>query len=177
MYISPADRARTVAVVQLSVEVGGSVDLHHLKSFVAVAEELHFHRAAERLRVTQPSLSQHIRQLEKDLGTSLLVRTTRRVELTTAGQELLARARLILASVDDAVHATLQAALGKLGRLRVGFTGTSTYELLPATARIFRRDSPSVELVLKGEMVTPLQVDELLAGTLDVGFLVRGRTV
>lgn len=147
------------------------MDLHHLKSFVAVAEELHFHRAAERLRVTQPSLSQHIRQLEKDLGTSLLARTTRRVELTAAGQELLTRARLILAAVDDAVHATAQAALGKLGRLTVGFTGTSTYELLPAMARVFRQDSPCVESVLKGEMVTPLQVDELLAGTLDAGFL------
>lgn len=147
------------------------MDFHHLKSFVAVAEELHFHRAAERLRITQPSLSQHIRQLEKGLGTPLFVRTTRRVELTTAGQELLGRARLILAAVDDAAHATAQAALGKLGRLTVGFTGTSTYELLPAMARAFRHDSPHVELVLKGEMVTPLQVDALLAGTLDVGFL------
>jgi len=106
------------------------MDLHHLRSFVVVAEELHFHRAAERLRVTQPSLSQHVRQLEKDLGTPLLTRTIRRVELTTAGREFLARARLILAVVDDAVHATAQTAQGKVGRITVGFTGTSTYELL-----------------------------------------------
>ncbi|MEU0469394.1 LysR family transcriptional regulator [Amycolatopsis thermoflava] len=147
------------------------MDIHHLRSFVAVAEELHFHRAAERLHVTQPSLSQHVRQLEKDLKTTLLVRTTRRVELTAAGRELLARARLILAAIDDAVHATEQAALGKLGRLTVGFTGTTTYELLPTLAKMFRADSPRVELVLLGEMVTPVQVDALLAGSMDVGFL------
>lgn len=147
------------------------MDIHQLRSFVAVAEELHFSRAAERLQVTQPSLSQHIRQLEKQLKTELFVRTTRRVELTTPGMELLGRAKRILTAVDDATHATEQAAQGKLGRLSVGFTGTTTYELLPTMAKSFRAQCPDVELTLLGEMVTPLQVDALLAGTLDVGFL------
>lgn len=147
------------------------MDINQLRSFIVVAEELHFRRAAEQLHVAQPSLSQQIRQLEKDLKTALFVRSTRRVELTAAGRELLARARLIIAGMDEAVHAVEQAAQGKLGRLAVGFTGTSTYELLPTMAREFRAEAPRVELALLGEMITPSQVDALLAGTLDVGFL------
>src|SRR5690348_16376213 len=106
--------------------------LRHLQSFVAVSEELHFGRAADRLHMAQPPLSEHIRQLEAELGVTLLHRTTRRVELAPAGEVLLARAREILASVDHATEDTRRAARGELGRLAVGFTGSSTYALLPA---------------------------------------------
>ena len=145
--------------------------LRHLKSFVAVAEELHFGRAAERLHIAQPPLSAQIRQLEAELGVTLLHRTTRRVELAPAGEVLLARAREILASVDRATQDTQRAARGELGRLAVGFTGSSTYALLPTLAAALRSALPGVLLELHGELLTPAQVASLLDGTLDLGLL------
>ena len=145
--------------------------LRHLQSFVAVAEELHFGRAAERLHMAQPPLSEQIRQLEAELGVTLLRRTTRRVELAPAGEVLLARAREILASVDRATQDTQRAARGELGRLAVGFTGSSTYALLPALAAALRSALPGVLLELHGELLTPAQVASLLDGTLDLGLL------
>jgi DNA-binding transcriptional LysR family regulator len=145
--------------------------LRHLQSFVAVAEELHFGRAAERLHMAQPPLSEQIRQLEAELGVTLLHRTTRRVELAPAGEVLLARAREILASVDRATQDTQRAARGELGRLAVGFTGSSTYALLPALAAALRSALPGVLLELHGELLTPAQVASLLDGTLDLGLL------
>jgi DNA-binding transcriptional LysR family regulator len=145
--------------------------LRHLQSFVAVAEELHFGRAADRLHMAQPPLSEHIRQLEAELGVTLLHRTTRRVELAPAGEVLLARAREILASVDHATEDTRRAARGELGRLAVGFTGSSTYALLPALAAAWRSGLPGVVLDLHGELLTPAQIDRLLDRTLDLGLL------
>lgn len=145
--------------------------LRHLQYFVAVAEELHFGRAADRLHMAQPPLSAQIRQLEAELGVTLLHRTTRRVELAPAGEVLLARAREILASVDRATQDTQRAARGELGRLAVGFTGSSTYALLPTLAAALRSALPGVLLDLHGELLTPAQVAGLLDGTLDLGLL------
>ena len=145
--------------------------LRHLQYFVAVAEELHFGRAADRLHMAQPPLSAQIRQLEAELGVTLLHRTTRRVELAPAGEVLLARAREILASVDRATQDTQRAARGELGRLAVGFTGSSTYALLPGLAAALRSALPGVLLDLHGELLTPVQVSSLLDGTLDLGLL------
>jgi DNA-binding transcriptional LysR family regulator len=145
--------------------------LRHLQYFVAVAEELHFGRAAERLHMAQPPLSAQIRQLEAELGVTLLHRTTRRVELAPAGEVLLARAREILASVDRATQDTQRATRGELGRLAVGFTGSSTYALLPTLAAALRSALPGVLLDLHGEQLTPAQVAGLLEGTLDLGLL------
>lgn len=145
--------------------------LRHLQCFVAVAEELHFGRAAERLHMAQPPLSAQIRQLEAELGVTLLHRTTRRVELAPAGEVLLARAREILASVERATQDTQRATRGELGRLAVGFTGSSTYALLPTLAAALRSALPGVLLDLHGELLTPAQVAGLLDGTLDLGLL------
>jgi DNA-binding transcriptional LysR family regulator len=147
------------------------VELRHLRSFVAVAEERHFGRAAERLHMAQPPLSQQIRRLEAQLGVTLLHRTTRSVDLAPAGEVLLVRAREILAAVDRATEDTLRAARGEFGRLAVGFTGSATYALLPQVAAALRGALPGVVLDLRGEMLTPAQVDGLLAGTLDLGLL------
>src|SRR6478752_9278053 len=102
------------------------MELRHLRYFRAVAEELHFGRAAERLHIAQPPLSQQIRQLERELGVTLLTRSTRNVELTPAGREFLGRTVEILAAVDDAVEQARRIADGAEGRLVIGCVGSAT---------------------------------------------------
>jgi len=147
------------------------MELRHLRYFLAVAEERHFGRAAERLHMAQPPLSQQIRQLEAEVGAQLLERTTRKVDLTPAGVLFMERARSILKAADAAATDAVRAASGELGRLSIGFTGSATYELLPAVAKVAREELPDVALELHGEMLTPAQVSGLLEGSLDVGFL------
>jgi DNA-binding transcriptional LysR family regulator len=120
------------------------VELRHLRYFVAVAEERHFGRAAERLHIAQPPLSLQIKQLEADLGVQLLIRSTRKAELTSAGARYLERARAILASVDTAGAEASGVAGGAIGRLASGFTGSATYQLLPRLARVLREDFPGM---------------------------------
>jgi DNA-binding transcriptional LysR family regulator len=147
------------------------MELRHLRYFLAVAEERHFGRAAERLHMAQPPLSQQIRRLEAELGVELLHRTTRRVELSPAGEVLLERARGILDAADAAAEDCRRAAAGEIGRLSVGFTGSTTYALLPSVATALREALPGVELELHGELITPAQVEGLLEGRLDLGLL------
>ncbi|MFD9741844.1 LysR substrate-binding domain-containing protein [Umezawaea sp. NPDC059074] len=147
------------------------MELRHLRYFVAVAEECHFGRAADRLHIAQPPLSQQIRQLEAELGVRLLTRTTRKVELTPAGERYLERARAVLATVDAAGEEAARIAAGEIGRLAIGFTGSATYELLPTLVRVLRDDFPGLDLDLKCEMLTREQVSALLDHTLDLGFL------
>jgi DNA-binding transcriptional LysR family regulator len=147
------------------------MELRHIRYFVAVAEECHFGRAAERLRIAQPPLSQQIKQLETELGVQLLTRSTRQVELTPAGARFLERARGILAAVDAAADEAGRVAAGLVGKLAIGFTGSATYELLPTVARALREEFPGIELELKGEMLTPRQVEALHDRSLDIGFL------
>ena len=147
------------------------MELRHLRYFLAVAEERHFGRAAERLHIAQPPLSQQIRRFEAELGEPLFYRTTRRVELAPAGEALLERAPAILAAVDTAIEEARRAARGEYGRLAIGFTGSSTYAMLPALAAAMRDELPGVVLDLQGELLTPAQVARLLDGTLDLGLL------
>ena len=147
------------------------MELRHLRYFVVVAEECHFGRAAERLHIAQPPLSQTIKQLESDLKVPLFVRTTRHVELTPAGERYLERARAILASVDAAGEEAVRVAAGELGRVAIGFTGSATYDLLPRLAQVLHADFPGIHLDLKCEMLTPSQVSGLLDKSLDLGFL------
>lgn len=142
-----------------------------MRYFVAVAEEKNFTRAAERLMIAQSPLSQQIKKLEHELGVELFVRTTRSVELTHAGSVFYDRARLLLARSDEAIADAKKAAEGQLGRLSLGFTGTATYELLPALVRAFQDRNPDVQLDLHSEMLTPSQVEGLLEGRIDVGVL------
>lgn len=149
------------------------MELRHLRYFVAVAEQRHFGRAAERLHMAQPPLSQQIRQLEAELGVTLFTRTTRRVDLTPAGTAYLERARAILAAVDDAAQEAARIAAGRTGRLMVGCVGSATYSLLPALARALRSELPDVDFGFRGEMLSPEQADGLRDGSLDLGLLRR----
>jgi DNA-binding transcriptional LysR family regulator len=147
------------------------MDLRHLRYFVAVAEELHFGRAAERLTMAQPPLSQAIRRLESELGVDLLHRTTRRVDLTDAGRAYLARAKRILGEVDEAAHEARRVAAGAVGHLALGCVGSATYSLLPALSRGLRRELPGVDFSFRGEMLVPDQAAALRSGEIDVALL------
>jgi DNA-binding transcriptional LysR family regulator len=147
------------------------MELRHLRYFRAVAEELHFGRAADRLHIAQPPLSQQIRQLERELGVTLLVRSTRRVELTPAGQAYLRRAVAILDAVKDAGEQAQRIAAGVEGRLAIGCVGSATYSLLPRLVRALRESLPGVEVSVRGEMLAPAQIAALLAGEIDLALL------
>jgi DNA-binding transcriptional LysR family regulator len=125
------------------------MELRHLRYFVAVAEELHFGRAALRLHMAQPPLSQQIQQLEAEMAVKLFERTNRRVELTPAGQVFLQEARSILDSVEGAVTRAQRASRGEQGWFGVGFVGSANYDVLPTILRLFRERYPEVELVLQ----------------------------
>src|SRR6185369_895952 len=140
-----------------------ALPLDLLPYFVAVAEELHFGVAAARLRMTQPPLSQRIRQLETSLQVSLFTRTTRSVRLTVAGQVLLARAKLLLSAAEEAAQATGRAARGQVGTLRLGFTSSSAYKILPLALSRFTRTYPDVALDLR-ERVSPTLMEDLVSG-------------
>jgi DNA-binding transcriptional LysR family regulator len=146
------------------------MELRHLRYFVAVAEELHFGRAAQRLFIAQPSLSIQIRALESAVGAPLLARTNRRVQLTAAGRVFLEGARRTLAEVDRAVYDAQRAQRGEIGQLSVGFVGSAAYEVLPRLLRAFRSAYPEVELRLQS-MTTKEQLAALAERRLDVGLL------
>jgi DNA-binding transcriptional LysR family regulator len=145
-------------------------DLRLLRYFVAVAEELHFGRAAERLHVAQPGLSQQIKVLERLLGVRLLERTSRQVRLTAAGGVLLTESRRLLAETARVADRVRRTGRGEIGRLTVAAIGSATYDVVPRLLRAHRERYPDVELVLR-EMSTPAQVQALRAGEIDVGLL------
>src|ERR1700742_2921366 len=147
------------------------MELRHLRYFRAVAEELHFGRAAERLHIAQPPLSQQIRQLERALGVTLLVRSTRKVGMTPAGSAYLNRAWAILDAVDDATQQAQRIAEGSEGRLAIGCVGSATYSLLPTLVRALKHELPGVDVSVRGEMLAPAQTGALLSGEIDLGLL------
>ena len=146
------------------------MELRHLRYFVAVAEELHFGRAATRLFIVQPSLSQQIRQLEDELGFPLLKRTKRSVELTDAGRVFLIEAQRILAQVQEAKHAAQRAYRGEIGRLVIGYISSSTYDLLPMMLSAYRERFPHVDVALR-ELTTQEQLRALEEESIQVGLL------
>lgn len=133
------------------------MELRQLEAFVAVADELHFKRAAEKLHVGQPTLSDLVRRLERDLGTPLFTRTTRRVALTEAGVELLGRARAILEDVAGAGAAVRRIAGGDAGTVRLGITPPVAPTLAPHLAAALAREAPDVELVVRRMWLPDLQ--------------------
>jgi len=143
-------------------------DLRRLRYFVAVAEELHFGRAARRLNLSQPPLSVQIRTLEWEVGTPLLVRTQRRVELTEAGRVLLDEARRLLDQAEAAIVHARRAAAGAVGRLAIGFVSTVDYSILPPLVRRFRQKHPGIALNLL-ELTGDRQQALLQSGELDLG--------
>lgn len=146
------------------------LDTRSLRHFVAVAQELHFGRAARRLNISQPPLSISIRQLEERMGAALFVRNQRSVELTPAGRVLLNKALLILEELENAVSAAQAAAKGYHGVLRIGYTAASAYEAVPRVIAAYQQRYPLVELELL-EMVSTEQIVALRQQRLDLGVL------
>jgi len=142
-------------------------ELRHLRYFVAVAEELNFSRAAQRLHMAQPPLSLAIRQLEQELGTELFQRSTREVTLTEPGRTFLEGARRTLAEAERAVGSAKRAAVGETGRLRVAFSWSARYETLPALGRALRAQHPDVEMLAQ-EMWNAQMPAALRSGAVDI---------
>lgn len=144
------------------------MELRQVRYFLALAEECHFGRAAARLHVAQPALSQQIKQLERELGTALFHRSTRHVDLTEAGRDLVGYARALLAEEQRARAHMAELAGGGAGRVSVGFIGTATYDVLPRVSRTVRARLPGISLELHGEVLTPQLLDGLLTGAYDL---------
>jgi DNA-binding transcriptional LysR family regulator len=145
-------------------------DLGHARSFVAVAEEMHFGRAAARLNLTQSPLSRQIQMLEQTLGVTLLERTTRAVRLTPAGRTFLAEAYRVIAAAESAARLTQRAARGESGTIRLSFTAASAYRTLPRIVSHIRTALPEIDLVLE-EMVSDEQIQALEENRVDIGIL------
>lgn len=146
------------------------LDLTHIRSFIAVATELNFGRAAKRLNMTQPPLSRQIQLLERELDVRLFLRTSRSVELTPAGRAFLAEARQLLAHGETAMQAARRAAKTETGALTIGFIGATTYAFLPRLVSRARLDCPSIALTFR-EMEAPAQLEALALGGIDLGLV------
>ncbi|OLF56609.1 LysR family transcriptional regulator [Pseudomonas chlororaphis] len=146
------------------------MDLKQLRYFVAVAEELHFGRAATRLFISQPALSFDIKKLESQLDVQLLARNNKSVSLTNAGQVLLDEARYLLLRAEQARRLTLRSAQGFVGRLSIGFVNSILHRGLPQAVKAFEQDHPDTEIVLM-EMNSAEQAQALQRGQIDIGFV------
>ncbi|MDT9630170.1 LysR substrate-binding domain-containing protein [Pseudomonas marginalis] len=147
------------------------MELRHLRYFIAVAEELHFGRAAQVLGISQPPLSQQIQALEQEVGARLFERTNRRVELSEAGRLFLHEARLVLAQVDKAADVARRAQLGELGELKIGFTSSAPFNsTIPQAIFAFRQAFPAVHLNLQ-EMSSTEVAESLVDESIQVGLM------
>ena len=149
------------------------MDIRHLRYFLAVAEELHFGRAAMRLHIAQPPLSQAIRQLEEELGAALFTRTSRSVRLTAAGAALVGDARTVLEQLAQAEAKVRRVHAGEAGELVVGYMNPVMDAVLCRALAAFRVKKPDVALRLR-ELPSPVQLDELRSGRLDIAFVRAG---
>ncbi|WP_427019477.1 LysR family transcriptional regulator (plasmid) [Pseudarthrobacter sp. P1] len=152
------------------------MNLRRLELFVAVAEELHFNRAAQRLHMAQPPLSQQIRKLEEECKVALFVRNSRNVELTAEGEVLLEHARRVLSQYAVMETALKHAKNGELGRLRLGFVSSAAITMVPGLVRQLRAQWPGIDLQLREE-TTDVQLELIAAGVLDAGIAREVRTV
>ncbi|WP_374669135.1 LysR family transcriptional regulator [Ramlibacter sp.] len=146
------------------------MEFRHLRYFLAVAEELHFGRAARRLAISQPPLSLNIRQLEESVGVRLFHRNSKEVRLTPAGRAFVPAARALLQQATDAASHAREVAQGHTGRVRVGLVSSMLYRGLPRLVRDFQARHPGLQVVLR-ELSSHDQVVELTQGQLDVGFV------
>ncbi|CAG1016350.1 Hca operon transcriptional activator HcaR [Burkholderiaceae bacterium] len=148
------------------------MDMRHLRCFVAVSEELHFGRAAERLHLTQPPVSLAIKELEEELGVRLFERTSRRMSLTRAGEDALHDARSVLAAADTMRRRAREAAQGLMGSLSIGFISLPAYSFLPPTLRNFTENYQRVKVTLQ-EGTTDQILHDVESGGLDIGLVFR----
>ena len=146
------------------------MELRHLRYYLALAEELHFGRAAKRLHISQPPLSVTVRQLEDELGLQLLERNSHVVRLTPAGENFAASARQLLADAELAARRARDLASGVTSRVRIGFVGSMMFRGLPEGLRRFRQSHPAVQTELT-ELNSTDQLDALLRGQIDLGFV------
>lgn len=160
---SPGDRARGA---------GHQLSLTRLRYFVAVAQELHFGRAASRLGMSQPPLSHHINALEEEIGAKLFVRSSRRVSLTASGRILLGKASQLLDHAERVSHAMQGVGAGETGELFIGCVPSALYDVLPRIATAYRKAHPGVQLVLREGHTADL-MRAITDGTLDVGLVWR----
>lgn len=144
------------------------MDVSQVRAFLAVAEELHFGRAAERLHVAQPPLSRTIKQLERELGTVLFDRNTRSVSLTASGHALLGPAREVLESLRRAESAVQSADDGQIGQVRVAFAGLSTHQIVAQLARVVRSQRPGIQLELSSQNFAQPAMRKLVDGETDI---------
>lgn len=142
--------------------------LDQARAFVAVAEELHFGHAADRLHMTQPPLSRQIQKLEKELGVTLLLRLPRGVELTAAGEAFLAECRVLLTKASQAPQRARLIAAGQIGLVKLGYTAASAYEVLGSLLSQIKSAKPDVTVELR-EMVSAQQLEALRNGSIDLG--------
>lgn len=146
------------------------MDLRQLRYFLAVAEEKHFGRAAQRLNIVQPALSMQIRTLEEELGGALFLRTSRSVEMTEAGKLFQTEARRTLEQAEFARHTVARSLRGETGTVRIGFAGNAIFSgKLMRDLRLFRKQYPDVEMILQ-EVPAQQQVEAILAGRQDIGY-------
>lgn len=148
-----------------------SMELRHLRYFIAVADDLSFSRAAERLQIAQPPLSQQIKDLESELGAKLFDRK-RPLQLTAAGQAFLEEARLTLANLEQAIRKTQRIHQGELGHLTVGFPSSMANDILPNILKTFRQHYPEINLILR-EVSSSSQIQELRDRQSDIIFVYR----
>ncbi len=148
------------------------MDLRQLRYFVTVAEELHFGRAARRLAMTQPPLSQQIQALEEEIGVQLFARTRRSVMLTPTGQQWLPEVRRVLADAAALPGLAQRLARGEVGSLALAFVSTADYGILPELLRHFRARHPEVQLQLR-EATSDVQLEALAEGAIDAGLVIR----
>ncbi|HEU0202209.1 MAG TPA: LysR family transcriptional regulator [Burkholderiaceae bacterium] len=150
------------------------MEFRHLKYFLALAEELHFGRAAKRLAISQPPLSFNIKQLEDDLGVRLFERNSKGVQLTAAGEAFRTVARKLLDGAEEAKTLIREVEAGVIGHLRVGFAGSMLFRGLPQMLQVFGKAAPKVRVELR-ELNSREQIDELLHEGLDVGFVLTAK--
>ncbi len=148
----------------------GIMELHHVRDFVAVAEELSFTRAAEKLHVAQPSLTRKIRNLEEEIGVSLFDRSKGRLALTEPGRAFLAEAKRLLALSAESIEVARRVSRGEIERFRIGYTAGFDYHRMPATLAAFHRVCPTVKLSLH-DLTCAEQIRALQSGEIDLGFV------
>lgn len=165
-----ANRSRKASALDRAELRHINIGPRQLRSFIAVAEQLHFGRASKQVHLSQPALSLQISGIEEELGVELLARTHRHTELTEAGKVFLEESRHVLERMNQAVLMTRRAALGQVGTLRIGFISTAAAILLPSVVKQFRERHPHVDLELRN-VLTREQIAHLIDGSLDVGFL------
>lgn len=147
------------------------MELRHLRYFIAVAEELHFGRAAKRLKISQPPLSHQIKQLETEMDLLLFSRTSQRVNLTIAGEAFLKRAYEIIYFIDQAVDEAKRVNRGEEGQITIAFSGATTFKLLPAILRLHQEQYPNININLK-QMTTTEQIKAFKKGSIDIGLVI-----